>query len=365
VGMDVVKTNIEKIAGTVDVQTKLGAGTTIKMKIPLTLAIVPALVVTCAGDRYAIPQVSLLELVRIDGQKAGSAIEFVHGAPVYRLRGRLLPLVYLRRALQMTEDPSTNATSIENSGGASGTTNVVVLQADERIFGLVVDTVNDTEEIVVKPLGKILKGITAFAGATIMGDGAVALILDVRGIAHSANILGESRNAAKSDAEATGCGNKLDTQTLLLVRLASGGHAAIPLSMVERLEEVPSGTVEKIGTQSVIQYRQMAMPLLPLDGLLEERRSKARVRRGAPAPSATLISVVVCGDPSSQIGLLVDKILDVVNEPASARGASTRNGVLGTQIIRDKVTEVLDLTNILRSASQRRQGLPDRVVVGA
>jgi two-component system, chemotaxis family, sensor kinase CheA len=357
VGMDVVKTNIEKIGGTVDVQTKLGGGTTIKMKIPLTLAIVPALIVTCAGDRYAIPQVSLLELVRIDKRTRGTAIEYVHGAPVYRLRGRLLPLVYLDQALRLQREAQADA--------VTASTNIVVLQADERVFGLVVDRVNDTEEIVVKPLGQIVKGIAAFAGATIMGDGSVALILDVRGIANAANILGEARNAMKVEIGTAVSAKNAEAQTLLLVRLASGGHAAIPLAMIERLEEFSTKALEKIGAQQVVQYRAMAMPLRELDALLEERRSRARVRDAAPKIPTESISVVVCGEPRSQIGLMVDRILDVVNEPSAARGTSTRHGVLGTQIIRERVTEILDLTNILRSARQHTQSAREPVVVGA
>ena len=170
--MDVVKTNIEKIGGTTDLQSKPGEGTTLRIRIPLTLAIIPALVVTSSGDRYAIPQVSLLELVRLEPDQAKRGIESIGGSPVYRLRGNLLPLVYLNRQL-----------ATDNGDKKSdGAVNIVVLQADERQFGLVVDEINDTEEIVVKPLGKLFKGLTTFAGATIMGDGRVALILDLGGV---------------------------------------------------------------------------------------------------------------------------------------------------------------------------------------
>lgn len=276
---------------------------------------------------------------------------------MYRWRDRLLPLVYLDQALQVHEEARTDAVTTA--------TNIVVLQADERVLGLVVDSVNDTEEIVVKPLGWMVKGITAFSGATIMGDGSVALILDVPGIARSAHILGEARNAMKAESDAAVGAKNPDTQTLVLVRLASGGQAAIPLVMVERLEEFPVKALEKVGGQQVVQYRAMAMPLLGLDALLEERRGGARVQRTAPRIPTESISVVVCGDPRSQIGLMVDRILDVVNEPDMARGAPTRHGVLGTQIIRERVTEILDVGNILRSAMQHRQHALDPVVVGA
>ena len=196
VGMDVVKTNIEKIGGTVDVSTVRGRGTTLKIKIPLTLAIIPALIVTTGAERFAIPQVSLVELVRLEGKAAETGIEMIQEASVYRLRGNLLPIIYLNRELKL--------------GGKSGkaadeSINIVVLQADGRQFGLVVDEINDTEEIVVKPLGKQLKGISCFAGATIMGDGKVALILDILGLAQLASLAGESRDhsavAAKGGVE--------------------------------------------------------------------------------------------------------------------------------------------------------------------
>ena len=189
VGMDVVKTNVEKIGGTVDLQSTPGRGTTVRVKIPLTLAIIPALVVTCGGDRYAIPQVSLLELVRLEADEVAKSIELVHGAPVYRLRGRLLPLVYLNQELKLAAD----ARPAKEQDGA---VNIVVLQADERQFGLVVDQINDTEEIVVKPLRKQLKTVKTFAGSSIMGDGKVALILDVLGLAQRASVVTETRDRA-------------------------------------------------------------------------------------------------------------------------------------------------------------------------
>src|SRR5262249_25690491 len=170
VGMGVVRTNVEEIGGTVDVESQPGRGTTVRMKIPLTLAIIPALTVSSAGDRYAIPQVSLLELVRLEGEQAQRGLELIHGAPVYRLRGQLLPLVYLNHQLH-PESAAPESGGWLKTGLSQGEINIVVLQADERQFGLVVDTIHDTEEIVVKPLQKQLKGISVFAGATIMGDG--------------------------------------------------------------------------------------------------------------------------------------------------------------------------------------------------
>src|ERR1700691_6172768 len=204
VGMDVVKTNVEKIGGTVDVQSSLGRGTTVRVKIPLTLAIIPALVVTCGGDRYAIPQVSLLELVRLKADHVSKGIELVHGAPVYRLRGRLLPLVYLSRELKLTAPRSATK--------SDGAINIVVVQADERRFGLVVDQINDTEEIVVKPRRKQLKTVKTFAGSSIMGDGKVALILDVLGLAQYASVVTETKDRAMADKAAGAAGTETRKQ---------------------------------------------------------------------------------------------------------------------------------------------------------
>ncbi|GAB1544846.1 hypothetical protein NUACC21_75220 [Scytonema sp. NUACC21] len=184
IGMDVVKSNIEKVGGAVDVHTQVGKGTTFKLKIPLTLAIIPALIVTSAGEQYAIPQMSLLELVRLEGEKARCSIEQIHNAPVYRLRGKLLPLVYLNRQLQVEE---VGDTGIQH--GKEQTLSIVVLQADTMTFGLVVDAIDHTQEIVVKPLGKLLKEIPCFAGSTILGDGKVVLILDALRIALKAGLL--------------------------------------------------------------------------------------------------------------------------------------------------------------------------------
>src|SRR5208282_975531 len=181
VGMDVVKSNIEKIGGVVDISNRPGEGSTVKLKIPLTLAIIPGLVVTSGGERFVIPQVSLLELIRLEGDSAEKHIEHVQGTPVYRRRGSLLPIAYLNQVLGLRSAEHSEAVSI------------VVLQAEDRQFGLVVDGINDTQEIVVKPLGKQLKGLTEYAGATIMGDGRVALILDVLGIGLRSGVLAESR----------------------------------------------------------------------------------------------------------------------------------------------------------------------------
>ncbi|MBK8005469.1 MAG: chemotaxis protein CheA [Gemmatimonadetes bacterium] len=334
VGMDVVKTNIEKIGGTVDIHSVAGQGTTLKIRIPLTLAIIPALIVSAGEDRFAIPQVSLLELVRLEGEEAQKGIEMVYGAPVYRLRGRLLPLVNLAHALRR-QDGFWSPTRAPDEA-----VNIVVLQADDHAFGLVVQEINDTEEIVVKPLGKQLKGIGAFAGATIMGDGRVALILDVSGLAQQAAVFSERSRRAQGAAEATTRAQAADEnrQMLLLFRLGADRRMAIPLSMVARLEEFTRGSIEHAGHHQVVQYRGRLLPLLRLSELLGDA--------GAAEERETL-SVVVYAHEGRDVGLVVENITDIVEEALTVHRRSRGGAVFGSAVIQGKVTDLLDVRALI------------------
>jgi two-component system chemotaxis sensor kinase CheA len=460
VGMDVVKTNVEKIGGTVDVQSTAGHGTTVRVKIRLTLAIIPALVVTCGGDRYAIPQVNLLELVRLEADEVAKGIELVHGVPVYRLRGRLLPLVYLSRELKLEDSAGARKTaaagdldfslvrdkhrqwidtlqqvlegkitltpqqagshetcalgkwiygtgmkeygaiedmavlerthkhfhklvqkvlSLKNSGDdglahqeldavrqvsqhimeettrveqkvlAFRNVNIVVLQADDRQFGLVVDEINDTEEIVVKPLRKQLKTVKTFAGSSIMGDGKVALILDVLGLAQRASVVTETRERALTE-KAVAAAAAEEKQTFLLFAGPGDSHMAIPLSSLARLEEFPVAQVEMSGSQWVTQYRGQILPLIRLEVVLEERRNKLRALQAPPGADSGPIQVLVLNHDGRSFGLVVERILDIVEDKADVRSAATRASVLYSVLIGDRVTELLDIPAILRSA---------------
>src|SRR5580700_11010872 len=340
VGMDVVKTNVEKIGGTVDVQSTLGRGTTVRVKIPLTLAIIPALVVTCGGDRYAIPQVSLLELVRLKADQVSKGIELVHGAPVYRLRGRLLPLVYLSRELKLAA-PRLAAKS-------DGAINIVVVQADERRFGLVVDQINDTEEIVVKPLRKQLKTVKTFAGSSIMGDGKVALILDVLGLAQRASVVTETRDRSLTEKVADSS-TAVEKQTFLLFAGPGDSRMAIPLNTLARLEEFPVAQVEMSGSQWVTQYRGQILPLIRLSVVLEERRNKLRALQAPPTLDPGPIQVLVLQHEGRSFGLVVERILDIVEDRADVRSPAPRAAVLYSVVIGDRVTELLNIPAILRS----------------
>jgi two-component system, chemotaxis family, sensor kinase CheA len=345
VGMDVVKTNIEKIGGTVDVQSKAGTGTTVRMKIPLTLAIIPALIVTSGGDRYAIPQISLLELVRLDGEDAQKGIELIQGVPVHRLRGRLLPLVYLNRELKV-QDEAPDLSKLP-------AVNIVILQADERQFGLVVDEINDTEEIVVKPLGKQLKGIKTFAGSTIMGDGRVALILDVLGLAQTSNVVSESRERALSDKEQHVASMVGERQTMLLFQCGADGRMAMDLSLVARLEEFKPEMIECAGDTQVVQYRGQIMPLLRVSDMLAvpNSRKNGHVNGEDKRDLATTLQVVVYSERGRSVGLVVDRILDIVEENIVPQQPSKRAGLLGSAVIQQRVTDLLDVRGFVRTAN--------------
>ena len=320
VGMDVVKSNVEKIGGTLDIQTQPGQGTTLRIKIPLTLAIVPALIVSAAGDEYCIPQVSLVELVRLDGERARSEIETLHSVPVYRLRGQLLPLVSLSDQLGL----HTNSESDEDSDSV----NIVVLQAEDRQFGLIVDEIRDTQEIVVKPLGQHLKDLAIYAGATIMGDGTVSLILDVIGLAHRSNII--SSNAAQQFIEAGDADDseQSDRDSFLIVEPDPTARVAIPLTMVSRLEEINVSDIELSGHQQVVQYRNRIMPLITLNGAQ------------ASSSGSDTLSLVVHHQDGKDVGVLIGTIIDIV-ELADAVEESD-----STRIIGDRITEIVDLGQI-------------------
>lgn len=337
VGMDVVKTNIERIGGTIDVQSVLGKGTTFKIKIPLTLAIIPALVVMAGNERYAIPQVSLLELVRLTGDEVTQKIEYLSGCPVYRLRGNLLPLVDLSGQLQL----GTLLHQAEKQAGV----NIVVLQADDRAFGLVVDHVNDTEEIVVKPLGKQLKGMSAFAGATIMGDGRVALILDVLGIAFKAGVVALHHERGRLLHSATLGATRDGSRAWLLFAGPGDQRLAMPLSSVARLEEFPRTAIEQSGSNRMVQYRDQIMPLVSVGDLLG-------IETGG-SEGETSLQVVVYHADGRTVGLVVERILDIVEVEVTVQKGTERPGVMGSAIIQHHITDLLDIDQLRRNVQGR------------
>lgn len=339
VGMDVVKTNVEKIGGSIDIQSRVAFGTTLRIRLPLTLAIIPALVVTSAGERFAIPQPALLELVRIDADSPQS-IELLAGVPVFRLRGELLPVVYLNSIFELASA----------SAGPSGELSIVVLQAEGRRFGLVVDAINDTQEIVVKPLGNVLTKLPYFAGATIMGDGRVALILDVSGIAHRANVAGESVERTIKEIGPRTSVAPTAVESVLVFGLRGGLRMGMPLPLVSRLEEIDPASIEKTRRGSVIQYRGQIMPLIDVATVLAGDDSP---------PDLTGISelqVIVYSDGQKSHGLIVDRILDIAHESVSLSAAAPERSLLGTAVLQGVATDLLDPQAIVAKAAAQVPG---------
>jgi two-component system chemotaxis sensor kinase CheA len=336
VGMDVVKTNIESIGGTIEVESVPGEGTTCRLRIPLTLAIVPALTIECAGDRYAIPQISLQELVALDAEKAATAVEEVGGAPVYRLRGELLPLVRLAEVLGLPSDRD------------DGHVVIAVLRSEGRRFGLVVDRVINTEEIVVKAVGGQLKSIGLYSGATVLGDGAVALILDVQALARRALRTETGERHEAREAAAAAAATDTERQRMLLAAIGEGRRVAIPLDTVTRLEQVRAESVEKVGNREVVQYRGAILPIVRLDRHLGAYGHAER----------EVLEVIVYTDHGRSVAIVVEEILDIVDGEAAVRSDIDDMGLLGSAVLGDKVTELLDVRAAILAADPAFYDLP-------
>jgi len=316
VGMDVVRTNIERIGGTIELKTQQGKGTTFVIKIPLTLAIVSALIVECAGERFAIPQISVLELVRTTA-KFEHQIEVINRAPVLRLRDRLLPLVSLQKLLRLGGDEGTRTETF-----------IVVTQVGTYTFGIIVDRVFDTEEIVVKPVAPILRHINMFSGNTILGDGSVIMILDPNGIAGSTGeIVGSSQATAEAASSRDMHGQ--DRQSLLVFRAGGQDLKAVPLALVARLEEIDATTIERSHGKPVVQYRGKLMPLISIDGSFHTATEGRQ-------------PVLVFSDRDHTMGLVVDEIVDIVEESLKIELTVEVQGLIGTAVVSGKATDIID-----------------------
>ena len=338
VGMDVVRTRIESIGGTVDVESTVGSGTVWRLRIPLTLAIMPSLSVECGGDLYALPQVHLVELVALDTQRSDAGVEYVHAAPVYRLRGELLPLVSLAGALGV------------EAGAPEGEQVIAVVQADQQRFGLLVDRVLTTEEIVVTPLAARLKAIGVYSGATVLGDGRVALILDVQAIARR-SLVRDAELAARVAAEAA-TASRPPTEQVLVAGIGGGRRVAMPLASVARLESVRADQVELVGGREVVQYRGTILPLARLDRVL-----------GAFAEASDELLLVVYTRAGRSVGLVVDEIVDIVEDEVGRHSTIDDVGLTGSTVLGDKVTELLDVRAAVLAADHQFYAADDEAAV--
>ncbi len=358
VGMDVVRTNIEKIGGTIELNSVEGKGTSFIIKIPLTLAIVSALIVECGGERFAIPQISVLELVRASANSENT-IERINDTPVLRLRNRLLPLVNLRELMKFDAkgEPAEAGAAVAQEAEAAGqapvpqpaeTTEtsktqrddhfIVVSQVGSYSFGIIVDRVFDTEEIVVKPVARILRDIQQYSGNTILGDGSVVMILDPNGIAAATGEV----ELAEEDTDATAerqAAHGEEAVAMLVFQAVNDSPKAVPLALVARLEEIDLAKVEKSNDQHVVQYRGQLMPLIQMEGA-EEMGSEGRQ------------PVVVFSDRDRSMGLVVDEIIDIVENSVKVELTANRPGYVGSAVIAEKATDIVDVSYYLTQAYQ-------------
>ncbi len=323
VGMDVVRSNIELIGGSIDVSSKLGVGTSFIIKIPLTLAIISALIVQVGDNRFAIPQTNVDELVRAQANSE-HRIETIDQTRVLRLRNRLLPLIDLSGILRMKSDQELNDKN-ENEGF------IIVANVGNRLFGIIVDAVYHTEEIVVKPLSGPLREIDFFSGNTLLGDGSVILIVDINGVAKH---VGSSASIETDDLAKISDGTDLDvsTSSMLVFTAGSNEPKAVPLAIVTRLEDIEVDRIESSSSGDVVQYRGRLMPLVYVNESVKMLDKKA-------------YHVLVFSDGDRSMGLIVDEIMDIVDDSFEVEIGSDEPGVLGSAIIDSKATDIIDVTH--------------------
>ena len=362
VGMDVVRTNIERIGGSIEMLSVEGKGSTFTIKIPLTLAIVSALIVECCGERFAIPQLSVVELVRISSATE-NRIETIKDTKVLRLRNRLLPLVSLAELLKL-KDPNKDsvfgeaaepaasgeqgaeARPADDAPASSITANIVSKENTDEIFivvaqvgthtlGVIVDRVFDTEEIVVKPVAPILRHISFYSGNTILGDGRVIMILDPNGIAAAAGdiSISDRHEATETNSNAT----KSDKVELLIFRAGGTEPKAVPLALIARLEEIDVSAIEFSNGVPLVQYRGHLMPLLSFDETLN-------------IPETGRQPVLVFTDRDRNMGLMVDEIIDIVEDNVDVELRSATDGVIGGAVVAGKATDIIDASEFLTRA---------------
>ena len=327
VGMDVVRTTLEQVGGSIDVSSTLGKGVLFRLNVPLTLAIMPVLVTWSGGGRYAVPQVHLREVAYLEAHEVVERVDVVEQARLLRLRGRLLPLVDLSGRLEVP------------SSRTDGALLVVVVETDGRRFGLVVDDVGDTVDAVVKPLPRLLRGIPVFAGATILGDGRPALILDVAGLAAASGIAATDQavDALAGEDQAS------EAAGLLLATGRDGGRLAMRIGQVRRLESFAPERVERTGDLEMVQYGPEILPLVRVSDVLPDRRVVERDQ--APVSATDNLAAVVCETSVGPVGFVVSSIDDVVEEPVipQQRQRQSRLGVMACVVVGDRVAELLDV----------------------
>ena len=336
VGMDVVKTNFEKLGGSVEIQTEIGAGTTMTVRLPLTLAIIPSLIVSALDQRFAVPQVNISELVRIRQGDESKRIERLRDAEVLRLRGSLLPLVRLSDVMRAGGVEPTHEHEPAKHDGIEAT-NIIVLETGGLRYGLIVESLHDSEEIVVKPLGRHMADLRCFAGATVLGDGQIALILDITGLAASCGL--ENNDRREKKVVETDCDENRETISTLLFTNHPSEQFGIPMSSVARIERIRADQIDSVAGQSVLQYRGGTLPLLHLEKSMSAK---------APLEQSRLY-VVVFRAGEREVGLVAPNIIDIRNISSNPDTRTFSGpGLLGSLIVDNKPTRIIDAYDIAR-----------------
>ena len=335
VGLDVVFTNISRLGGTIDIDTTVGVGTTFKVALPLTLAIVPSLLISSGGDTFAIPQINLVELVRIPQDQKNRRIEFLGDSAVVRLRDKLLPIVWLDKVLGLN--------TLRESSDES--TNIAVVTAGEFYYGIVVDHFTDSEEIVVKPLGTHLRDCHAYASATILGDGSAALILDINGIAEHVNITNQNELAAEKQTDQDELLQKAkesvgEEKSLLIVENGEEEYFGIELAYVNRIERIRESSIEKMAKKNVIKYRGGVLRIFKLDEAMETQ---------VQTSDEGQVYLIVFYMMGTEVAVMVSNIVDIVDTRENIDNTTFHSaGIAGSTIIMDRITLLVDLFELVK-----------------
>jgi len=330
VGMDVVRTNIQEIGGNVDIATS-SQGTRLRLSIPLTLAIMPAVFVRCKEHSYAIPQVNVFEMLRYEPQEGVPGVEDFYGVRVFRLRDKLIPLLFLNRELKLDNQLPPVDQPL----------NIVIVQAAGIRFGLVVDEVLDMQEVVVKSVGPLLRGTPVYSGITILGNGCVALIFDVAAIAVRSGIIAKlADNQFEQDISST-VDDKTIEQQMLLFDLLGLERIVMPLDAVDRLEMITASRIDRRGNEAVVVYGNKIMKLIPLTNYVE-----GATHRGLYGDET--VPVIVHYHESQPIGFIVKKVHNIVSVPTQAvMVTQPQRGIIGSVIVNDSVMSILNVKEVL------------------
>ncbi|HMZ57480.1 MAG TPA: chemotaxis protein CheA, partial [Leptospiraceae bacterium] len=336
VGMDVVKSNLQKIGGTVNITNFPGKGILFKITIPLTLTIIPALIINCGGYKFAIPQTSLLEIVELSSEKLNTEIRKIHESYVYHLREEFLTVIFLDELLKLPEKKQNSVSSI------------IIVQSENQKFGIIVDEALDTEEIVVKPLGKHVQNIFAYSGVTILGDGKIALILNIQNILENIFTNIRNKSADELDQEQT----KEENSSYVIFEVSGNYRLALPLNSVLRIEEINPAHLKTSAGKKVLSYRDKFIPTIWLSGLL--------LGRDPEIPETGIINMLIYQDKGYTIGFIISNIIDIAEgnyriypKDEAWKDMILERSILGSILYENESVDVLDAEELIQEYKKR------------